>query len=943
MKPKTKATKINRLFAPGAYDAATATNYEGAPTFLRTDEESLARVLTTGMLEPTFYASAQELAGEALALFATFAEKDPRFLAQAILYARNEGLMRLAPLTALVALSAAPNEDAKEMFRLIFPRVVRTPGDLQDIISLCRAKKIRGMGKLVQRAAGRWLAAMSEYHAIKYGAESQAMSLRDIYRLTRPKLAGLSNDIARYLVKGEVAEDLTQIAGYKAFKAAAKVYRETPTPEGERQLLSLIAQHRLPWEVVTSQVSGSRAVWKAMIRQMPYMACLAEGTPIWLPNGTTAPIEEVVENKLQVLSYSKAWDTRSVRYGSPMEPPRDHTVGHLVPTTPSAWIASGIQPVKTIRLRSGRVLDATLDHRWIAQRRGNGRKSWEWRTTAELAVGDHIPLPLTADFFGPIGSQDDGYFVGAMLGDGGMTSVTPEFHGDPNDGAVAFMRQFAEAHDCRVTEIPATNTDKIVRLRFPFKQWKRNPLAELLREYDVWGLRSEVKSLPNKPFSATFWIGCLSGLIDTDGSVRERKNPKGTFHASVEYATVSARLAQQVSDALLRLGVMNRVRSYMAKTKHGETIISRHPIHIVEVSRATAVVRLAQLLHLRIGYKADKLASVASRLTHVHPTTSDMYGHDPSVAFDRIVAIEDGGEKAVYCVTVQPSSLFVSNGIITGNCLRNLNNALKYEVTEDNGELRYITDILADPKRVAASKQFPFRFVSALKAIEKTDGRGKEKIKTALEAALELSFANMPELGDRVLISNDISGSMSSRPSPKSDMTVAEIAGVFAAAAFKKAAHGEIVSFDTEAHPRAVNKGQSLAEIAKAVSAYGGGTSLSAPLEYAFGGKSKARVYDVAIFMTDSESWVDHLTRNRGALDLIREYKKRVNPGLLVFFMQLMPYKHAVVPPDEPGCYYLYGWDSSVMGFIAQMARGGASQIEAIRQTSLLPSAESGE
>src|SRR5215469_15221155 len=130
----------------------------------------------------------------------------------------------------------------------------------------------------------------------------------------------------------------------------------------------------------------------------------------------------------------------------------------------------------------------------------------------------HIPVPLTADFFGSVGTEDDGYFVGAMLGDGGMTSVTPEFHGDPNDGAVAFMRQYAAEHECRVTEIPSSS-DKIVRLRFPFKQWKRNPLAEVLRRYDVWGLRSETKALPHGPFSAEFWIGCLSGLVDTDGCV----------------------------------------------------------------------------------------------------------------------------------------------------------------------------------------------------------------------------------------------------------------------------------------------------------------------------------------------------------------------------------------------------------------------------------------
>ena len=76
----------------------------------------------------------------------------------------------------------------------------------------------------VAGAAGRWLANMSQYHAIKYGAESQEMSLRDIYRLTRPKLTGEADAIARWIVKGEVAPDsgLAQILGYEAFKKAAR-------------------------------------------------------------------------------------------------------------------------------------------------------------------------------------------------------------------------------------------------------------------------------------------------------------------------------------------------------------------------------------------------------------------------------------------------------------------------------------------------------------------------------------------------------------------------------------------------------------------------------------------------------------------------------------------------------------------------------------------------
>ena len=544
-KTKSKTTKLQKLFGTTAYSEATTRNYEGAPSFVRGDEEQLVRVLMTGNFEHTFYASDAELAGEAIGLFRHFAATDPHFLAQAIVYARAGGLMRIAPITALVVLSAADSADAKELFRRIFPRVVQTPGDLQDAITLCRRSALRGMGKAVTRAANRWLAGISQYHVVKYGSESQQISLRDIYRMTRPKLTGEANAIARYVVKGEVAPELTQIAGYEEFKRAARMLagrKDTLSDEeraaAEARVLALIGEYRLPWEVVAGQVIPSRAVWERLLYDMPYMA-----------------------------------------------------------------------------------------------------------------------------------------------------------------------------------------------------------LA------------------------------------------------------------------------------------------------------------------------------------------------------------------------------------------------RNLNNMVKYGVTQDPAALSYITRTLADPQRVASGKQLPFRYFSALKAL-KADGAVGMALREALSAALELSFANMPELGRRVLVANDISGSMSSRPSPRSEMTMAEIAGIFAAAVYKKAESGEIVSFDTEARPRDVSRELPIAAIAERVSGYGGGTSLSAPLAYAF--KDRKRVFDTAVFITDSESWYDHLTRNRGVLDEIREYRKRVSPELKCFFVQLLPYKHAVVPESEPGCYYIYGWSSAALGYIASVVSGGASQVEAVKQVSVL-------
>ncbi|MBR8641041.1 hypothetical protein KEF29_21265 [Streptomyces tuirus] len=341
-------------------------------------------------------------------------------------------------------------------------------------------------------------------------------------------------------------------------------------------------------------------------------------------------------------------------------------MGDLVAAAADDGFAGIPREVMRIRFVSGRIIEAALDQQWVVQRR-TGRQAWECKRTDALTLGDRVPFPLAADHFGTEGQARDGYFVGAMLGDGGMTSCTPEFHGDPSDGAVAFMRDFAADHGCGVREIPQGS---IVRLRFPFKAGQRNPITDCLRRFGIWGQRCDEKRLPDAQLSRDFWIGCLSGLVDTDGCVRERINSRGTVHGSVEFATVSPLLAAQVSDALLRLGVANRVRVVDRRQGQGHSIngyavVSRRPIQIVEVSRATSLVRLAGLLDLRIGYKATRLERLMCMVGHVAPARSEMHGYDESVALDRVKSISSVGIRRVYGVVASRSGLFVVNGLVT--------------------------------------------------------------------------------------------------------------------------------------------------------------------------------------------------------------------------------------------------------------------------------------
>jgi 60 kDa SS-A/Ro ribonucleoprotein len=252
-----------------AYRGTCERNYEGFPTFTRSIEEQALQILTTGVFENTFYVDANTLSQEALAVIGRMAAKDPELLAKMIVFARNEGLLRTLPITALAVLSYTDST----LFARAFPIVIRTPNDLKDFVILVRRGGMRaGLGRAVKRAVNTWLNGLTEYHAIKYGSRSGDVSLRDVLRITHPKPKdGRTDALFHYLVHGltpendaRVREELPQVGAMERLKGA--------TDPAERR--RLIAEGRLPYETVIGATTPDTALWAELMRQMPYMALL---------------------------------------------------------------------------------------------------------------------------------------------------------------------------------------------------------------------------------------------------------------------------------------------------------------------------------------------------------------------------------------------------------------------------------------------------------------------------------------------------------------------------------------------------------------------------------------------------------------------------------------------------------------------------------------------
>ncbi len=265
---------IRRLFGtrPAGYEQATGLNHEGFPTFARTLEEQYLQTLLTNTLGHTFYASQGDNYAATLELHAKMVAADPAFAARALVYAREQGTMRLQPIVGLVFLSQVD----RALFRAIFDRVILTPGDLLDFVQIVRSKQIRpGLGRTIKDEINRWLNGISEYHVIKYGSDTGAkLSLRDVLRLTHPQPVDEQHDaLFQYLTDrqkwrerfGERIPKLTpQIHAVELLKRAS---------DG-REIRTLIERGKLPYEAVTGAVKPDTETWDYLMRQMPYFALL---------------------------------------------------------------------------------------------------------------------------------------------------------------------------------------------------------------------------------------------------------------------------------------------------------------------------------------------------------------------------------------------------------------------------------------------------------------------------------------------------------------------------------------------------------------------------------------------------------------------------------------------------------------------------------------------
>ncbi len=243
--------------------------------------------------------------------------------------------------------------------------------------------------------------------------------------------------------------------------------------------------------------------------------------------------------------------------------------------------------------------------------------------------------------------------------------------------------------------------------------------------------------------------------------------------------------------------------------------------------------------------------------------------------------------------------------------LRNLRNILQAEPAN----LEKALATIEDPEAVRRSRQLPFRFLSAYKSVSEIAG---SRVFDALEKAAVVSVENMPRLDGTTVIAVDVSGSMYSRISARSEVQCSEVALLLGLIGSRICDNCIFYVFDTDIQKVAVSSNTCLL-LSATQNPHGGGTDMSLPFRRMMDDHVKA---DRVIILSDNECNYSYRMPVQTFAD---EYRRKSGRDIWVHAIDLQGYGTQQFHGAKTNI--VAGWSEKVFDFI-KFAEVGEGSLE---------------
>lgn len=247
-------------------------NNAGGYTFQVDPWDRLDRFLILGSAGGTYYVSERELTIEnAQAVQALLAVDGPRVVRRIVEISETGRAPSNDPAIFALAMAAGFNDQATRKAALAaLPQVCRTGTHLFHFVR--DVKKFRGWGRGLRQAVAKWYTAREPgnlaYQVMKYRARD-GFSHRDVLRLAHPVGTEDQNEVLKWILADATKDEaryatlntarLPRIVGaYEEIKAGASLSR----------VVALIGEHKLPREVIPSELQTKPEIWEALLPHM---------------------------------------------------------------------------------------------------------------------------------------------------------------------------------------------------------------------------------------------------------------------------------------------------------------------------------------------------------------------------------------------------------------------------------------------------------------------------------------------------------------------------------------------------------------------------------------------------------------------------------------------------------------------------------------------------
>ena len=524
-----------------------------------------------------------------------------------------------------------------------------------------------------------------------------ALSEAPIYIDDTPNISTMELRTKARRLQAEVGLDLVIVDYLQLMQSSTTTKdanRVQEVSEISRGLKALARELKVPVMALSQLSRQPEARTTPEPRLSDLRECVTGDTLVVLADGRRVPIRDLVGTTPDAL----AW----------------HEDGQIGPARADLVWSVGQRRVFTVRLASGRTVQATAQHRLLT--------GFGWQRIEEMEVGERLALarPLPEPAATEQWPDQHVILLGHLVGDGSYLSNRPLRYttaSEANSAAVASA--VTSSFGSKVTRMAGRGSWHQLLISGNGNRWHPAGVNKWLRDLGVFGQRSPEKRLPEAVFRLpnVQLALLLRHLWATDGTIWTAPEGSRSSH-NLSYATTSRGLAGDVAAALLRLGIVARIST---ATKAGY-----RPGYHVRVSgvgdmrtflelvggfgpRAPQAERLAAALagvrsntnvdtlpaaffnrvrerREELGLSTREVAAMrgttyaGSAHTTFHPSRAVAATYatllaDPELEqmvaqplfWDRVVAIEPAGVEEVFDLTVPGPSSWLADGLVSHN------------------------------------------------------------------------------------------------------------------------------------------------------------------------------------------------------------------------------------------------------------------------------------